>query len=341
MRVGIATDHGGFSLKDELVARLRAAGHDVVEFGAYALDPADDYPDFVVPLARAVVAGQVERGVAICGSRGWGLDLRRTRSPAHGRRWSPTISRPGRASRTISSTSCAWGPDGWTGRGLGSRSRRFSPPRSAARPAISGVWPRWHCWRGRRPPARAEASRMDLELPPDQMRAMADAVAARCIDLIASLPTPADSRRRRVGGRALPRRCASRRRSRAARSSRCSISSSTSACRRTFNAASGGYLAYIPGGGLYPAAFADFISQLRQPLHRRVDGGAGARAARGQRARLAARLDGVPGDDPRAVHHRRLDGDVQRASCAPASATSAPTSGAACSTPPTRRITRC
>jgi len=68
MRVGIATDHGGFSLKDELVTRLRAASHEVVEFGAHALDPADDYPDFVVPLARAVVAGQVERGVAICGS---------------------------------------------------------------------------------------------------------------------------------------------------------------------------------------------------------------------------------------------------------------------------------
>lgn len=68
MRVGIATDHGGFGLKDDVVTRLRAAGHDVVEFGAYALDPADDYPDFVVPLARAVVAGQVERGVAICGS---------------------------------------------------------------------------------------------------------------------------------------------------------------------------------------------------------------------------------------------------------------------------------
>ena len=68
MRVGIATDHGGFSLKDDVVARLRAAGHEVVEFGAFALDPADDYPDFVVPLARAVVAGDVERGVAICGS---------------------------------------------------------------------------------------------------------------------------------------------------------------------------------------------------------------------------------------------------------------------------------
>jgi ribose 5-phosphate isomerase B len=68
MRIGIATDHGGFGLKEELLGRLRAAGHDVVDFGANGLSPADDYPDYVVPLARAVVAGTVERGVAICGS---------------------------------------------------------------------------------------------------------------------------------------------------------------------------------------------------------------------------------------------------------------------------------
>jgi ribose 5-phosphate isomerase B len=68
MRVGIATDHGGFGLKEEILARLRAAGHEVVDFGAHGLDAADDYPDFVVPLARAVAAGTVERGVAICGS---------------------------------------------------------------------------------------------------------------------------------------------------------------------------------------------------------------------------------------------------------------------------------
>src|SRR6185503_15727426 len=68
MRVGIATDHGGFGLKEELVARLRAAGHEVVDFGAHSLDPGDDYPDFVIPLARAVAAGTVERGVAVCGS---------------------------------------------------------------------------------------------------------------------------------------------------------------------------------------------------------------------------------------------------------------------------------
>ena len=68
MRVGIATDHGGFSLKEDLAARLRAAGHEVVDFGAHRLVSDDDYPDFVVPLARAVAAGQVERGLAVCGS---------------------------------------------------------------------------------------------------------------------------------------------------------------------------------------------------------------------------------------------------------------------------------
>jgi ribose 5-phosphate isomerase B len=68
MRVGIATDHGGFGLKEDLIAQLRAAGHDVVDFGADTLSPDDDYPDFVVPLAEAVAAGRVERGVAVCGS---------------------------------------------------------------------------------------------------------------------------------------------------------------------------------------------------------------------------------------------------------------------------------
>ena len=68
MRIGIATDHGGFALKEELVANLRKAGYEVVDYGAAALTPADDYPDFVIPLAQAVAIGKVERGVAICGS---------------------------------------------------------------------------------------------------------------------------------------------------------------------------------------------------------------------------------------------------------------------------------
>ena len=68
MRVGIAADHGGFGLKEELAIQLRNSGHEVVDFGAHHLSEGDDYPDFVTPLARAVVAGKVERGVAICGS---------------------------------------------------------------------------------------------------------------------------------------------------------------------------------------------------------------------------------------------------------------------------------
>ncbi len=68
MRVGIATDHGGFALKEDLMAHLRAAGHEIVDFGAHALNPGDDYPDFVIPLGEAVAAGTVERGVAVCGS---------------------------------------------------------------------------------------------------------------------------------------------------------------------------------------------------------------------------------------------------------------------------------
>jgi ribose 5-phosphate isomerase B len=64
----MATDHGGFGLKEELVAKLRSVGHEVTDFGSHTLNPGDDYPDFIVPLAIAVAAGKVERGVAICGS---------------------------------------------------------------------------------------------------------------------------------------------------------------------------------------------------------------------------------------------------------------------------------
>jgi ribose 5-phosphate isomerase B len=68
MHVGIAADHGGFELKARLAGILEAAGHQVEDFGAHELVTGDDYPDVVVPLARAVAGGQVERGIAICGS---------------------------------------------------------------------------------------------------------------------------------------------------------------------------------------------------------------------------------------------------------------------------------
>jgi ribose 5-phosphate isomerase B len=68
MRVGLAADHGGFELKVKMLEELRGAGYETVDYGALEYQAQDDYPDFVVPLARAVAQGEVERGLAICGS---------------------------------------------------------------------------------------------------------------------------------------------------------------------------------------------------------------------------------------------------------------------------------
>jgi ribose 5-phosphate isomerase B len=67
-RVGIAADHGGFELKEFLAGKLRENGFEVTDFGDRQLKSDDDYPDFIIPLARAVAAGTVDRGVGICGS---------------------------------------------------------------------------------------------------------------------------------------------------------------------------------------------------------------------------------------------------------------------------------
>ena len=67
-RIGIAADHGGYQLKEELVKMLREAAYEVIDYGNLQLNPDDDYPDFVVPMARAVARAEIARGVAICGS---------------------------------------------------------------------------------------------------------------------------------------------------------------------------------------------------------------------------------------------------------------------------------
>ncbi len=66
--IGIAADHGGFLLKEQLTKFLKTKGYEVLDFGAYELDNDDDYPDFIIPLAKAVVNEKVFRGIAICGS---------------------------------------------------------------------------------------------------------------------------------------------------------------------------------------------------------------------------------------------------------------------------------
>jgi ribose 5-phosphate isomerase B len=68
MNIGLAADHGGFQLKENVKARLQKHGHKIKDFGASKLDNGDDYPDFVIPLAKAVSRNELDRGIAICGS---------------------------------------------------------------------------------------------------------------------------------------------------------------------------------------------------------------------------------------------------------------------------------
>jgi len=68
MKIGLAADHGGYRLKEIIHPFLVKMGHEVIDFGAYKLDNADDYPDYIIPLAEAVADHEVERGIAICGS---------------------------------------------------------------------------------------------------------------------------------------------------------------------------------------------------------------------------------------------------------------------------------
>ena len=68
MRVHIATDHAAFELKNYLVERLRADGHDVVDHGAHTYDALDDYPPLIIPCAEAVVAEPGSLGIVLGGS---------------------------------------------------------------------------------------------------------------------------------------------------------------------------------------------------------------------------------------------------------------------------------
>src|SRR6187401_34132 len=68
MKVGIAADHGGFELNQIIQSFLLSLNYEVIDFGAYEKNDFDDYPDFVIPLSKAVAAMELEKGIAICGS---------------------------------------------------------------------------------------------------------------------------------------------------------------------------------------------------------------------------------------------------------------------------------
>jgi ribose 5-phosphate isomerase B len=68
LKIGIAADHGGFELKEKLKIQIENLGFEVTDFGAKSLDVNDDYPDFAIPLAKAVARKEVNRGIVLCGS---------------------------------------------------------------------------------------------------------------------------------------------------------------------------------------------------------------------------------------------------------------------------------
>lgn len=67
MRIAVGSDHAGFEYKQEILAELQRLGHEAVDMGTDSNQPVD-YPDLIVPVANAVVQGEVDRGIVLGGS---------------------------------------------------------------------------------------------------------------------------------------------------------------------------------------------------------------------------------------------------------------------------------
>jgi ribose 5-phosphate isomerase B len=68
VKLVISADHAGFPLKEEVRAHLAIAGHEVVDLGAFKIEPQDDYPDFAERVGLAIKQGEAKKGILICGS---------------------------------------------------------------------------------------------------------------------------------------------------------------------------------------------------------------------------------------------------------------------------------
>ncbi|MEG0807617.1 MAG: ribose 5-phosphate isomerase B [Alistipes sp.] len=90
-KIGIASDHAGYEMKEFLIGYLNAKGFEVFDFGTYSPESVD-YPDYAHPLAEAIEAGEVERGVALCGTgEGMAMTLNKHQGIRAGLCWLPEI----------------------------------------------------------------------------------------------------------------------------------------------------------------------------------------------------------------------------------------------------------
>ena len=78
-RIAIVSDHAAYAMKAELAEHLRGQGYDVLDLGTASTDSVD-YPDYGYRIARAIANGEVERGIAFCGS-GIGISIAINRHP--------------------------------------------------------------------------------------------------------------------------------------------------------------------------------------------------------------------------------------------------------------------
>jgi len=98
MRFGVASDHAGFRYKSITADHLRSLGYDVRDFGTMAEAPPVDYPDMIHPLAIAVAAGEIDRGVIFGGSgNGEAMTANRVRGVRCGVAWNVESARLSRA----------------------------------------------------------------------------------------------------------------------------------------------------------------------------------------------------------------------------------------------------
>jgi ribose 5-phosphate isomerase B len=80
MRIALAADHAGAELKSELLIRLAPLGHELIDLGGDGSNPEDDYPDYSLALAEAILAGKADRGILVCGS-GVGASIAASKMP--------------------------------------------------------------------------------------------------------------------------------------------------------------------------------------------------------------------------------------------------------------------
>ena len=132
VKIAAGADHAGFALKDALLERLRAAGHEVVDLGTSS-DASVDYPVFAHGVADRVAAGEAERGLLVCGS-GIGMCMAANRHPGVRAADCLTVEMAELRAATTTRTSSAWAPSArirrslGRGRGLACHALRRRPP---------------------------------------------------------------------------------------------------------------------------------------------------------------------------------------------------------------------